>query len=291
MSRNTTAPGLGGPLSSTEPTVDESKVSRRADTDVDIEPMPVARYTTDPRAPVTTEDEMLRALRQKKPQIAGLSDAVAVARQLHENKQRRDAALRELAEERAAEAPTVPRAIPAPGPQAGDAAPSEEQAPPVRRVAETAPAVRVRRATWKLVLLGAIAVALGVVFLLLVRAALHGTEPGPTPSASVTPATPSTSAPLTSATPAVTSVASEPSPPVSASAASASPPAVPNSATTKPSAAPSHVVGAPSSRPSATATPVQTAPVLPPTAPNVPPSAAPQPRPTTDPNPLHLQGM
>jgi hypothetical protein len=288
MSRNTTAPGLGGPLSSTEPTVDESKVSRRADTDVDIEPMPVARYTTDPRAPVTTEDEMLRALRQKKPQIAGLSDAVAVARQLQENKQRRDAALRELAEERAAEAPTVPRAIPAPGPQAGDAAPSEEQAPPVRRVAETAPAVRVRRATWKLVLLGAIAVALGVVFLLLVRAALHGTEPGPTPSASVTPAPPSTSAPLTSATPAVTSVVS---PPVSASAPSASPLVAPSSATAKPSATPTHVVGAPSSRPSATATPAQTAPVLPSTAPNVPPSAAPQPRPTTDTNPLHLQGM
>lgn len=287
MSRNTTAPGLGGPISSAEPTVDESKVSRRADTDVDIEPMPVARYTTDPRAPVTTEDEMLRALRQKKPQIAGLSDAVAVARQLHENKQRRDAALRELAEERAAEAPTVPRAIPAPAPQQDEAA-TDERSSPARRVAETAPAVRVRRATWKLVLLGAVAVALGVAFLLVVRAALHGTDEGPAPSASVT----STSAPKTppsaSAPPADTSAASTPVPAPTPSAPQV---VVQSSATTKPSATPSHGLGSPSSRPSATATPVQTAPVLPPTAPNVPPSAAPQPRPTTDPNPLHLQGM
>ncbi len=287
MSRNTTAPGLGGPISSAEPTVDESKVSRRADTDVDIEPMPVARYTTDPRAPVTTEDEMLRALRQKKPQIAGLSDAVAVARQLHENKQRRDAALRELAEERAAEAPTVPRVIPAPAAQQNEVA-TDERSSPARRVAETAPAVRVRRATWKLVLLGAVAVALGVAFLLVVRAALHGTDEGPASSASVT----STSAPTTpasaSAPPADTSAASTPVP---APTPSATQVVVPSSATTKPSATPSHGLGSPSSRPTATATPVQTAPVLPPTAPNVPPSAAPQPRPTTAPNPLHLQGM
>ena len=253
--------------------------------------MPVARYTTDPRAPVTTEDEMLRALRQKKPQIAGLGDAVAVARQLHENKQRRDAALRELADERAAEAPTVPRAVPAPAPQQNDSA-SDERSAPARRPAETAPAVRVRRATWKLVLLGALAVAFGVAFLLVVRAALHGTEPGPTPSASVTSTSAPTTPPTASAPLADTSAASTASTPIPATAPSASQVATPSSATTtKPSATSSQVVGTPSSRPSATATPSQTAPVLPPTAPNVPPSAAPQPRPTTDPNPLHLQGM
>jgi hypothetical protein len=290
MSRNTTAPGLGGPASSAEPTVDESKVSRRADTDVDIEPMPVARYTTDPRAPVTTEDEMLRALRQKKPQIAGLGDAVAVARQLHENKQHRDAALRELADERAAEAPTVPRAVPAPAPQQNDAASDETS--PATRAAETAPAVRVRRATWKLVLLGALAVAFGVAFLLVVRAALHGTEPAPTPSARVTSASAPTTPPSASVPLADTSAASTASTPIPVTAPSASQVATPSSAaTTKPSATSSQVVGTPSSRPSATATPSQTTPVLPPTAPNVPPSAAPQPRPTTDPNPLHLQGM
>jgi hypothetical protein len=183
MSKNSTDPGLGSPVEHfgdtvKEPVRIETEAPPLADTVVDapvepvVEPL-VARYRTDPRAPVTPEMAMLRGIRgQKKGGLVGFRDGLEDVRKGSVVQAERDAALARLAEE-------------------GKAGPAHERTQPLGPAEPTPQADS--KAVKQLIGLGVVVVLIGIGVLVAIRWSTQEVTPTSQPSAQAsTPAPPTT---------------------------------------------------------------------------------------------------